>query len=80
MPEPTASPERVTVYVELLEEGTVCLRPVEAVVRGNVYTLIAPPDYDPQSERWAFPPGSRVRCRAEPWSGGVVLVAREGAE
>ena len=80
MSEPTGSPERVTVYVELLEEGTLCLRPVGALVRGDVYTLVAPPDYDPQIERWAFPPGSRVRCRSERWSGGVVLVARESVE
>jgi len=66
------------VFVELLEEGTTCLRPTLAQPLGEgKYRLLPTEDYDPDDEHWAFPPGSIVRCRKERWSGGEVLVARE---
>lgn len=66
------------VFVELLDEGTTCVRPTLAQPLGNgKYRLLATPNYDPEDEHWAFPPGSIVRCRKELWSGGEVLVARE---
>jgi hypothetical protein len=68
-------PQRV--FVELLGEGTTCLRPTLATPLGDgTYRLLPTPDYDPQDEHWAFPPGSIVRCRREWWSGTEVLVAR----
>jgi hypothetical protein len=69
-----------TVYVELLDEGTACLRPTLAQSLGEGrYRLMPTPEYDPADEHWQFPPGSIVRCRKEVWSGGEVLVARETA-
>lgn len=66
------------VYVELLDEGTTCLRPTRAEpTDGTTYRLLATPDYDPEAEHWAFLPGAIVRCRRERWGGDEVLVARE---
>jgi len=48
------------INVELLDEGVDVWAPVEAVAKGGgIYALptTAPPD-----QRWALPPGSRVRC------------------
>jgi hypothetical protein len=53
-------PESVTVHVELLDEGVEVWRPVAAVKVGEgTYRL---EDQAPGGERWAFPPGSIVRC------------------
>ncbi len=69
------------VFVELLDEGVTCFRPTRADPLGDdKYRLLAPPDYDPENEYWAFPPDSVVRCRKEKLSGGEVLVARELVE
>lgn len=52
----------ITVYVELLEEGTETWRGTEALDIGNgFYKLLLPPDYDPEDEMWAFLPGDIVR-------------------
>ena len=71
----------MTVYVELINEGTRCIRPTLAEPRddGN-YLLMSTANYDPEDERWQFPPGTLVKCWRETWSGGEVLVARERAE
>jgi len=48
------------IYVELLDEGVEVWAPVEALAEGGgIYALpiSAPPD-----QRWALPPGTRVRC------------------
>jgi hypothetical protein len=67
----------VTVYVELLDEGTRCIRPTLAHPRDDgSYQLMATANYDPEAERWQFPPGAVVRCSREIWSSGEVLVAR----
>ncbi len=69
------------VFVELLDEGTTCLRPTFAVIlRDGTYRLLPTPAYDPDNEHWEFPPGTVVRCRRERWSSGEVLVARERVE
>ena len=73
--------EPETVFVELLDEGTRCIRPVLGVPIGDGrYKLLPTPKYEPADEHWEFPPGSIVRCRKEVWSDGEVLVARELAE
>jgi hypothetical protein len=52
-----------TVYVELLDEGTVTYRPVDAEPLGDGrFRLIATSDYDPEDETWGFLPGAVVRC------------------
>ncbi len=48
------------VYVELLNEGTLFYRPVEADKNPDgSYTLSLS---QPESEEWEFPPGSTVEC------------------
>jgi hypothetical protein len=73
-----SSTEPQAVFVELLDEGTVCLRPTQGIPLGEcTYRLLPTANYDPDDERWQFPPGSVVKCRTEVWSGKEVLVARE---
>lgn len=68
----------VVVYVELLDEGTTCIRPTRGIPSGKgAYRLLATPGYDPRDERWVFPPGTMVQCKHETWEGQDVLVARE---
>lgn len=70
--------EPQTLFVELLNEGTACLRPTQGIPLGEgKYRLLLTADYDPEVEHWQFPPGCVVRCRTEVWSGEDVLVARE---
>lgn len=67
-----------TIYVELLDEGVDVWRPVEAEpLGGRRYRLIAPDDYDPEAETWAFLPGAIVRCSERILSEGRVTVAIE---
>ena len=76
-----ARPSPQTIYVELMDEGVQCARPVEAaLVAPGIYKLIAPADGSAEGEVWQFPPGSLVRCRVERWSEGELLIARELAE
>lgn len=62
-----------TVYVAVEGEGTGAWRPVDAIREGgDVYRLT---DVKPDEERWAFPPGSRVRCRRKTLDEVAELVA-----
>lgn len=65
-----------TIYVELLEEGTSCWRPVEADYLGrDLYRICGE---KPDGEVWAYSVGDVVRCRVKPFqSGGQELVAFE---
>jgi len=50
------------VHVRLLDEGTDCSRPVTALeVAAGIFSLIPSEDYDPDDEKWEFPPGSLVK-------------------
>lgn len=52
------------VYVQLLNEGTVCYRPVPAdKIRDFVYRIGVVPDYFSSFEEWEFPPGSIVEVK-----------------
>jgi hypothetical protein len=65
-----------TVYVALLEEGVDVWRPVDAEPLGDGrFRLIAPPDYDAETETWAFLPGTVVWCFERLLSEGPALVA-----
>lgn len=73
----TASNTR-TIYVALLDEGTLVLRPTQGVaLAGGVYRLLPTLDYDPEDEHWEFAPGSLVRCVKEIRNNEEVLIARE---
>ncbi len=55
--------KRVTVYVELLEEGSPTIRPTEAIDNGNgLYKLLPTSGYNPEDEKWKFLPETLVRC------------------
>ncbi len=72
-----SSTSTVEIFIPLLNEGTAVVRPTQGLVLGpNEVQVLATPDYDPTIEEWEFPPGSKVRCVPEIWSGGEVLVAR----
>ena len=69
------------IYVHLLDEGTTVIRPAQGEqLAGNLFRLLATPDYDPADEHWQFPPGSIVRCITEKWGGDEVLVATRTLE
>ena len=63
------------VHVELLGEGTLVWRPVQARhVHGSIYELV---DAVPDGEEWAFQPGQFVECETQEFTGGGSgLVAR----
>jgi hypothetical protein len=65
-----------TVYVALLEEGTNVWRPAPArKVADSTYELLRPADYDPDDEKWEFPPGSIVQVAPRCMSGGEFMTA-----
>ncbi len=52
-----------TVYVHLLNEGTVVLRPAQAIPLGKMlYRLLPCDNYDSNDECWEFAPGTIVKC------------------
>jgi hypothetical protein len=68
------------IYVALLDEGIDVWRPAPARrVAGDVYTILRPSDYDPDSETWQFPPGSTVVCSPRTTSGGETVLAAVAA-
>lgn len=78
MSEETASSttSEVTVYVRLLDEGTVVYRPAQAVaVSEGVYRLRTPSGYDAEDEAWEFSPGSIVACECKRVGEDILLVA-----
>jgi hypothetical protein len=67
-----------TVYVHLVDEGTIVVRPTQGVpVGGGAFRLLPTPEYDPDNETWQFPPRSLVRCENQTWEGHEILVAIE---
>jgi hypothetical protein len=51
--------KEATIYMELLDEGTDCWRPIQVeTLPDNLYRVIGPV---PSEEIWAFAPGSIVR-------------------
>lgn len=64
-----------TIYVELLDEGTDCWRPVSAErLSVGVYRIVGT---KPEDEIWRFQPGDVVRCKERQFSEGSGLVAYE---
>src|SRR5215469_16163556 len=53
----------VVIYVRLLDEGTDVWRPVRATaLPDGTFLLLEPNGYDPDAEKWEFPPLTKVRC------------------
>jgi hypothetical protein len=67
-----------TIYVELLEEGTPCWRPVESEhLGGDLYRIAGG---RPDGEVWPFRQGDIVKCRTRIFQdGSPQLVAYEKA-
>jgi len=54
--------ETVEIYIRLLDEGTECSRPTQALDLGNgLFKVLPTSNYDPADEVWEFPPDSVVR-------------------
>jgi hypothetical protein len=68
--------EKRTIYVELMEEGTPCWRPVDAEYLGNEpYRIVGKKQED---ESWAFSEGDVVKCKLKAFQeGSPKLVAHE---
>jgi hypothetical protein len=68
------------VYVRLLDEGTDVWRPVRAsVLPDGTFRLLEPDGYDPKTEKWEFPPSTKVRCVTRKFADGdegLVAVSR----
>lgn len=66
----------IDVYVRLLEEGTEVSRPVKALsLREGLYKILPTQDYNPESEKWEFPPGSVVRIAEQTKDGKQYFLA-----
>ena len=55
-------PQTVETHIRLLDEGTECSRPTQALELGHGLLKVLPTsNYDPKDEVWEFPPDSIVR-------------------
>ncbi len=63
-----------TIYIELLDEGTECYRPVESErLGGELYRIVSE---KPEDEVWPFSVGDTVKCRIRAFQfGGLRLLA-----
>jgi hypothetical protein len=62
----------ITVYVQLMGEGTTVYRPTQATPVGSgLVRLLATEDYDPDDEDWEFKPRSVVKIQKHVFSGGT---------
>ena len=72
----------VVVYVRLLDEGTDVWRPARATaLPDGTFWLLESEGYNPNAERWEFPPSTKVRCATRTFTDGdegFVAVARAG--
>lgn len=65
-----------TVYIQLLNEGTVVYRPAPATfLASNVAKLLVHDEYGPEDEEWEFKPGSVVRVETKALQERAVPVA-----
>jgi hypothetical protein len=67
----------VEIYIPLLNEGTDVLRPaLGRIMPSGDVEVLSTPAFDPDSEEWQFPPGTKVHCSQETHNGRTILVAR----
>jgi hypothetical protein len=68
-----------TIYIAILDEGTDCWRPVQAVrVREGIFRIIE--QAIPEDENWEFRPGDTVGCDLHDFADGTALRAFKKAE
>jgi hypothetical protein len=66
----------VKIYVQLLDEGTPTTRPTEAMELGaGLFKVLPVSNYDPEDEKWEFPPGSVVKVKKTQGLFGEMLLA-----
>lgn len=66
----------VEIYIRLLDEGTECSRPTQALDLGNgMFKVLLTSNYDPSDEVWEFPPDSIVRSEVRRPEGKEFLLA-----
>ncbi len=71
------TPDTKTIYIPLLDEGTIVSRPTQGVPLGkNQYQVLATPNYNSENEHWQFPPSSIVECVEEKENNQTILIAR----
>ena len=64
------------IFIPLLDEGINVWRPTQAErLPDGSFRVLATPDYDPEDEKWEFPPGSCVIAEMRRLSGGEFLTA-----
>lgn len=70
----------ITIYVNLLEEGSPVMRPTQAIDLGNgLFKLLPTDDYNPECEIWEFLPGTVVQSKQVASAyGGYVTLAIKG--
>ena len=69
------------IFIQLLEEGTIVYRPVNAEEIGNnLYKVKGEEIYDPSDEIWEFKPGTIVMVEEQNLSEKSVLVATKAIE
>jgi hypothetical protein len=67
---------RTKIYVRLLDEGTEVSRPTVARELGaGLYEILPTEQYDPEDEKWEFPPGSVVKAKRIDDDTGTYLLA-----
>jgi hypothetical protein len=58
-----------TIYLELLDEGTECWRPVQAEhIGGELYRIV---DVKPEGEVWPYLTGDTVKCKKHTFQDGI---------
>ena len=70
------SSTKSTIYIPLLEEGTVVFRPTQGIALDiDVFQVLPTDDYDPEDEVWKFLPGTIVKCEKKEHGGEEILIA-----
>lgn len=68
--------DTIQIYVRLMDEGTKCSRPTQALDLGNgLFKVLPTSNYDPRDEVWEFPPDSIVRSEVRHSEGKEFLLA-----
>jgi hypothetical protein len=66
----------VEIHIRLLDEGTECSRPTQALDLGDgLFKVLSTPNYDATDEVWEFPPDSIVRSKIKRSEGKEFLLA-----
>jgi hypothetical protein len=66
----------VEIHIRLLDEGTECSRPTQALDLGSgLFKILPTSDYDSTDEVWEFPPDSIVRSERRQSESGKFLFA-----